>query len=248
MAGTTFASRSYRDLAIVLRTHNLGEADRIITCLTAFNGVVRGVAKGVRRTSSKFGAALEPFMVADVQFVHGRSLEIISQAQGRFAYGPVIAADFEAYTAASVMAEAAERLAENDAESSRRQFDLLHGACGALARGDRAPDLIMGSYLLRALSAAGWQVTWSACVACGAPGAQAGFHAAAGGPVCADCRPPGTRTLSGGAPELLHALQHGLWDRTDGLAPDLKHEAIGVVIDYAQHHLERRFKSLKAAL
>lgn len=255
MAGSTFASRSYRDLGLVLRTQKLGEADRIITVLTSVHGLVRAVAKGVRRTQSKFGATLEPFMVADVQFVHGRSLDIITQAASRSTYGAMIVADYEKYTAASAMAEAAERLAEHETEAPARhtaarrapQFDLLHGALSALARGVHAPDLVLSSYLLRALGSAGWAVTWSSCVACGEPGPHAGFHPGAGGPVCPACRPPGTRTLSAGTPELLHALQHGQWSRTADVSADLRHEAVAVATDYAQHHLERRLTSLRLA-
>ncbi|NLS10109.1 DNA repair protein RecO [Nesterenkonia sp. MY13] len=246
MAGSTFASRSYRDIAIVLRTQKLGEADRIITLMTAFHGLIRGVAKGVRRTSSKFGATLEPFMVADVQLVHGRSLDIITQAQGRSSYGTMIAADYEKYTAASAMSEAAERLTDTGETADRSQFDLLHGALSALARGVHAPDLVLGSYLLRAMSTAGWAVTWSSCVACGKPGAHTGFHAPTGGPVCQDCRPPGTRNLTAGIAEFLHALQHGQWEKTTEATADLRHEAVAVVTDYAQHHLERRLTSLGA--
>ena len=77
---SSFAARSYRDDAVVLRTHKLGEADRIITLLTKHHGQVRAVAKGVRRTSSRFGARLEPFMVADLQLVSGRTLDIVTQA------------------------------------------------------------------------------------------------------------------------------------------------------------------------
>lgn len=247
MAASNFASRSYRDLGIVVRTQKLGEADRIITVLTAFHGLVRAVAKGVRRTQSKFGATLEPFMVADVQFVHGRSLDIITQAVGRSSYGTMIAADYEKYTAASVMAETAERLTDTQDGSDRRQFDLLHGALSALARGVHTPDLVLGSYLLRAMGAAGWAVTWSACVHCGAPGSHLGFHPGSGGPVCGDCRPPGTRTISAGTADLLHALQHGQWDQTAGSSADLRHEAVAVATDYAQHHLERRLTSLRLA-
>ncbi|NDK30685.1 DNA repair protein RecO [Nesterenkonia haasae] len=246
MAGSTFASRSYRDIGIVLRTQKLGEADRIITVLTAFNGLVRAVAKGVRRTSSKFGATLEPFMVADVQFVHGRNLDIITQAQGRSSYGTMIAADYDKYTVASAMSEVAERLTDTGHSAERSQFDLLHGAYSALARGVHSPDLVLGSYLLRSLSEAGWAVTWTACVNCGEPGSHTGFHAGSGGPVCSACRPPGTRTLPAGTAELLHALQHGHWKATGEAAPDIRHEAVGVVTDYAQHHLERRLTSLRA--
>ena len=67
----------YRDEAVVLRTHKLGEADRIVTLLTRRHGKVRAVAKGVRRTGSKFGARLEPFMVADLQLYEGRTLDVV---------------------------------------------------------------------------------------------------------------------------------------------------------------------------
>ena len=68
---------TYRDEAVILRTHKLGEADRIVTLLTRYHGQVRAVAKGVRRTASKFGSRLEPFMVADIQFYEGRNLDTV---------------------------------------------------------------------------------------------------------------------------------------------------------------------------
>jgi len=78
----------YRDEAIVLRTHKLGEADRIITLLTRHHGRVRAVAKGVRRTTSKFGSRLEPFTHVDLQLAEGRSLDIITQADTLAHRGP----------------------------------------------------------------------------------------------------------------------------------------------------------------
>ena len=71
----------YRDEAVVLRTHTLGEADRIITLLTKEHGRIRAVAKGIRRTKSRFGARLEPFMVVDVQCYEGRNLDTVTQAE-----------------------------------------------------------------------------------------------------------------------------------------------------------------------
>ncbi|MCF8540450.1 MAG: DNA repair protein RecO, partial [Aurantimicrobium sp.] len=95
----------YRDEGVILRTHKLGEADRILTVLTRNHGKVRAVAKGVRRTASKFGARLEPFMVADLQFYEGRSLDTVSQAETIASYGVAIAADLDLYRVASVMVE-----------------------------------------------------------------------------------------------------------------------------------------------
>ena len=71
----------YRDEAIVLRTHKLGEADRIVTLLTRRLGKVRAVGKGVRRTTSRFGSRLEPAMHVDVQCYEGRSLDTVTQVE-----------------------------------------------------------------------------------------------------------------------------------------------------------------------
>src|SRR5665811_1527719 len=95
----------YRDEAIVLRTQKLGEADRIITLLTRGNGRVRAVAKGVRRTTSRFGSRLEPFTYVDLQFAEGRSLDVVTQAETLAPYGSKIVSNYERYTAGTVMLE-----------------------------------------------------------------------------------------------------------------------------------------------
>ena len=85
---------TYRDEAVVLRTHKLGEAERIVTMLSRQNGKIRAVAKGVRRTASRFGSRLEPFMVVDLQCYRGRSLDIVNQAESIGSYGAEIVADY----------------------------------------------------------------------------------------------------------------------------------------------------------
>ena len=82
----------YRDDGIVLRTQKLGEADRIITLLSRRTARVRAVAKGVRRTKSRFGARLEPFTHVDLMIYPGRSLDVITQAETMRAYGQPLAA------------------------------------------------------------------------------------------------------------------------------------------------------------
>ena len=124
--------RAYRDDGVVLRTQKLGEADRIITLLTRQNGRVRAVAKGVRRTKSRFGARLEPFTHVDVMIHSGRSLDVIAQAEVIRAYGPPLAADYPKYTAGAAMLETAERLTPVEKEPAIRQFLLLIGGLRAL--------------------------------------------------------------------------------------------------------------------
>jgi DNA repair protein RecO (recombination protein O) len=124
--------QGYRDDGVVLRTQKLGEADRIITLLTRHNGRVRAVARGVRRTKSRFGARLEPFTHVDVMIHPGRSLDVITQAEVIRAYGTRLVGDYPKYTAGTAMLETAERFTPVEKEPAIRQFLLLIGALRAL--------------------------------------------------------------------------------------------------------------------
>ncbi|WP_145010732.1 DNA repair protein RecO [Kocuria salsicia] len=244
MARSTFASRSYSDDAVVLRTYKLGEADRIVILLTSEHGQVRAVAKGVRRTTSRFGARLEPFNVARVQLVHGRTLDIVSQAVGMRSYGERIVADYERYTAAAAMAETAEKLTADDYDTAAQHFRLLTGAFSAVARGLHPPGRILDSYLLRAVSLAGWSPSFMDCARCGAPGPHRSFSAALGGAVCPQCRPPGAAAPSPSTFVLLDGLLRGDWPVVDAADPRTARAAAGLVAAYVQWHMERTVKAL----
>lgn len=233
---------TYRDEAVVLRTHKLGEADRIVTMLSRRHGKVRAVAKGVRRTSSRFGSRLEPFMVADVQLYAGRSLDIVQQAESLGAYGADIAADYDRYTAASAMVEAADRLTH--AEPVPNQYYLLVGALRSLSRGEHAPRGTMDSYLLRSLSLAGWAPSFDDCARCGRPGPHEHFLAQLGGAVCDQCAPAGTPRASGTVLALLRALLAGEWEIVDAAAPRDSAQASGMVAAYVQWTMERGIRAL----
>ena len=97
----------YRDEAIVLLTQRLGEADRIVTMLSKQHGQIRAVAKGVRKTSSRLGARVEPFSHVDLMLASGKSLEIISQAETIYSYGSQLALDYPKWTAGQAMLETA---------------------------------------------------------------------------------------------------------------------------------------------
>jgi DNA repair protein RecO (recombination protein O) len=239
----------YRDEAVVLRTHKLGEADRIVTLLTRQHGKVRAVAKGVRRTGSKFGARLEPFMVADVQLYEGRSLDIVTQAESLGSYGALITADYDSYTAASVMVETADKLTET--EGSLQQYILLVGALRSLSRREHGPALTLDSYLLRAVSMAGWAPSFEDCARCGAVAAdsESGFHSAIvvqlGGVVCDNCAPPGSPRLDRGTISLLSSLLTGDWPHAESTEARTRSQAGGIVAAYTQYHLGRGLRSLE---
>jgi DNA repair protein RecO (recombination protein O) len=232
---------TYRDEAVVLRTHQLGEADRIVTMLGRRSGKIRAVAKGVRRTSSRFGSRLEPFMVVDLQCYEGRSLDVIQQAESIGAYGAPIVTDYAAFTAANVIVETADRLTD---EPSLQQYLLLVGALRALARGDHHPSLVLDSYLLRALSIAGWAPTFGDCAVTGAPGPHTAFVAQLGGMVADEVAPPGAPRLNEETIALLGALLTGDWTVVDATDASTRGRASGVIAAYVQWHLERGLKSL----
>ena len=208
---------TYRDEVVVLRTHKLGEADRIVTMLSRRHGKVRAVAKGVRRTSSRFGARLEPFMVADVQLHQGRSLDIVQQAESLGSYGAPIAADYERYTAAHAMVETADRL--GDAEATPQQYLLLVGGLRTLSQGAHAPRSVLDSYLLRAMALSGWAPALDECARCGTTGPHEWFVGQLGGSVCRDCAPAGSPRIQPDTRSLLRALIAGEWDAVDAAGP-----------------------------
>lgn len=238
----------YRDEAVVLRTYKLGEADRIIVLLTRAHGQVRAVAKGVRRTTSRFGARLEPFSMVDVQLHAGRSLDVVTQVETIEPFAGAICSDYAVFTCASTMVETAERLTLDDGDlgtsESPQQFLLLYGALAALARRRHAAGLVLDSYLLRALALAGWAPSCFDCARCGAPGPHTAFHVQAGGAVCATCRPAGSVEIDAGAMTLLGALLSGHWPVADASGERARAQASGLVSAYLTWHLERRLRSL----
>ena len=113
------------------------------------------------------------------------------------------------------MTETAEKLTDVDGEAGTAQYNLLVGALASLSRGDHTPELILDSYLLRALSTGGWAPSFTGCARCGAAGPHTAFSAPLGGMVCGDCRPPGSPAPAAETVTLLGALLTGDWTTAD---------------------------------
>jgi DNA repair protein RecO (recombination protein O) len=261
----------YRDDGIVLRTQDLGEADRIITVLTRRTGRVRAVGKGVRRTKSRFGARLEPFTHVDLLLYEGRSLDIVTQADSLRAYGEPLASDYPRYTAGVAMLETAERFTPEERQPAQRQFLLLVGGLRALGEGEHGARLVLDAFLLRSLAVAGYAPALEECAVCGSAevsavrgdgeggavkgewggGREAGgggsraFAVAAGGLTCRSCRPAGAATPSAHTVALMGALLRGDWPLADASLPRHQVECSGLVAAYLQWHLEHSIRSLR---
>ncbi|KAA2266064.1 DNA repair protein RecO [Solihabitans fulvus] len=234
----------YRDTGVVLRVQKLGEADRIITLLTRQHGKVRAVAKGVRRTTSRFGARLEPFGHVDVQFYTGRTLDIVTQVETLDAFGVGLVGDYQRYTAACAVLETADRLTAEEGEPVLRLYLLVAGALRALADGERDPSLVLDAFLLRAMAFAGWAPAVVECARCGDPGPHRAFSVQAGGSVCVRCRPAGSASPAADTLTLLGALLHGDWAIAEAVESGARRETSGLVAALLQWHLERQLRSL----
>lgn len=234
----------YRDEAIVLRAQKLGEADRIVTLLTREHGRVRAVARGVRRTSSRIGARLEPFGHVDVQVYEGRSLDTVNQVESLSAYGASLSRDYPRWTAGTAMLETAERLTPEEREPAIPQFALLVGGLRSLAAAEHDPGLTLDAYLLRSVAIAGWSPSFADCARCGEPGPHRSIAIGSGGVVCASCRPAGSAVASAATVTLLAALLSGDWPTAEASQARERREATGLVAAYVHWHLERRLRSL----
>ena len=235
----------YRDEAIVLRTQKLGEADRIITMLTREHGRIRGVAKGVRRTKSKFGARLEPGSHVDIQLYTGRTFDTVTQVESIFNYGEALTEDYSRWTIAGAIMEAAERFTSHEHEPALQEFKLVTGAMRALAENKYDASMILDAYLLRSLAVGGYAPSLVNCSKCDAPGPHRYFSLVGGGSVCADCRPSASATPSPETLKLMSDLISGDWESAMESELRNRREANGLIAAYLQWHLERGLRSLQ---
>ena len=132
---------------MVVRSYDFAEADRIVVLLTRGHGLVRGVAKGVRRSKSRFGSRVQLFVELDVLLYPGRALANITAADTVSYFGAGIIEDYPRYTTACAALEAAERLAV--AENGEDPF-LYDALLTTLRRIQQHPDptLVLDAFLL----------------------------------------------------------------------------------------------------
>src|SRR3954447_10402179 len=160
----------YRDEGVVLRTIKLGEADRIVTIMTLGHGKIRAVAKGVRKTTSKFGARLEPTSRIALQCYKGRELDIVTQAE-TLESNRALREEYALLTHAIPMLEAVDQVAQ-DREPNPALYRMLTGALRALVE-TRSP-LVTPAFFWKLLSLEGFHPMLDGCARCSAsPPAEA---------------------------------------------------------------------------
>jgi DNA repair protein RecO (recombination protein O) len=238
-----------RDRGVALRSYRLGEADRIVVFLTERHGKVRAVAKGVRRTNSKFGARLEPLTHVDLLLWQGRSdLDIVNQAEVLDTYRAV-REDLDRLPRGMAMLEVADQMAQ-ERHPDRGLYTMLVGALGALADRDAASALVAPAFFLKALVLEGAGPVLDECAACGEPDRAVdlvAFDLTAGGALCRAHR--SGRSMSPDALVLMRRiLGGGLASVLSAAPPPGAVEVSELATEAMETHLDRRIRSVRSTV
>ena len=233
----------------MLRTHKLGEADRIITLLTRHHGRVRAVAKGVRKTTSRWGSRLEPFTHVDLQLAVGRSLDIVTQAETIEPFASGLGRDYARYTAGTVMLETADRLVTEEGQPAVQQFLLLVGGLRAMTAATRTPDgAPTRSSTPTCCARWPWPATRRRSATAHGAATRGRTRRSAPRPAerCAPTAGCPARRHPGAARSTCSArCSTGDWDVVAAADPRSLREASGLVSAYLHWHLERGLRSLE---
>ncbi len=234
----------YKEQGVVLRSSKLGEADKIVTVMTQGSGKVRAVAKGIRKTHSRFGARLEPFTHVSLMVYRGRgSLDTVSQAE-ILAPFPALRRDLGLFAAGETMLEAVDKVAEEH-ERNVRLFMLLLTGLRALDAGPADGAAVAESFLLKLLSLSGFHPNLLNCAVCGRPDPER-FASSQGGAVCQDDAEFDAGWASAEALGHLAALGSTGLLESGQISTDttVRRESRALLFGFAEYHLERRMKSL----
>ena len=229
----------YRDQGIVLRTYKLREADRIVVLVTRGRGKVRAVAKGVRRTTSRFGGRLEPGSHVAAQLYEGRELDTVTQVESLDHFRP-IREDLQRVARAQVLLEAVDQVAQ-EGETNPRLYQMLLGALRALSDDD--PALVVAGFLLKLLALEGVRPEVEVCVDCGAEADLVAFDPGSGGLLCGGCR-RGVAVSAEAHRLLVQILGGQLGAALNEPESAATHEVDALAAAALEYHLERRLRSL----
>lgn len=224
---------------MVLRTYKLGEADRIVSFMTERHGKVRAVAKGVRKTKSRFGARLEPMSHVALQLYEGRELDIVTQAES-VDHFRAIRGDLDRLTRGVSMLEAVDQMAQ-EREVNGQLYRMLLGGLRTLAARNSA--LVVAGFYWKLLALEGFRPVTDTCVLCSVTDDLVAFDLHEGGLLCREHR-RGT-ALSPAAVVLLRQILGGrlsaaLDEPMSSATAEVDHLATRAM----EHHLERRLRSI----
>jgi DNA repair protein RecO (recombination protein O) len=247
------AGRGYKTEAVVLRSFRLGEADRVLHLYTLARGRVGAVAKGIRKTKSRFGARLEPLSHVELMLHEGSGelrtvtgVELLRSHHGvreqRYALGVGL-----------VGAEAMLRLF-TEQEANPRAFQALTRFLDLLderpaGTGRAALDPLALSFQLKLLWLSGYLPHLTSCANCGAAAVPLiGYSPSAGGAVCAGCRADALALSPAGIAGIESLLARPLAEAAEvGISDRAARDALAVITSAYEYFGNFRLRTLRSA-
>jgi DNA repair protein RecO (recombination protein O) len=234
-----------RDTGVVLRTYRLGEADRIIVLVTEGHGKVRAVAKGVRKTTSKWGARLEPLSHVTLLLWQGRGeLAVVNQAEV-VDHFPRLRDDLDRVACGLSMLEVVDQLSlEGHADPGL--YRMAVGALRALADERTDPAMVAPAFFLKVLAHEGSEPILHGCAVCGRPDGEVdlvAFDLVEGGTLCRECRRG--RAVSPDALAVVRAILGGSLARVLATPrPACAEEVASLATEAMEVHIDRRLRAV----
>jgi DNA repair protein RecO (recombination protein O) len=248
------AGRGYKSEAVVLRSFRLGEADRVLHLYTLARGRVGAVAKGIRKTKSRFGARLEPLSHVELMLHEGSGeLQTVTGAELLHSHHAVREQRYP-LGVGLVGAEAMLRLFTEQEANPRafqaltRFLDLLD-ELPATKAGRPALDPLALSFQLKLLWLSGYLPHLTSCANCGARDAPLiGYSAAAGGAVCAGCRAEALALSAAGIAGIESLLARPLAEAVEvGIGDRAARDALAVITAAYEYFGNFRLRTLRSA-
>jgi DNA repair protein RecO (recombination protein O) len=236
------ASKSNRDVGVVLRTYKLKEADRIVVFLTANHGKIRGVAKGARKSGSKYSARLEPGSVVDFQWLSSTSeLVRITQVE-TINSNRHLRENLDLFSSSLRMLEAVDVLSQDNTTHG----DLALMTIRALkAMNESKSSAICGAFLFKVLALEGFGPSLDSCFKCNSIENLNNFSIVKGSFFCDDCADPGTILVLEHTLDTIRAIFDG---RLSGVISsevnNISKEVEALAIAMIEYHTGRNLKSL----
>jgi DNA repair protein RecO (recombination protein O) len=243
-------AREYSDLGIVLRSHKLGESDKILRILTREHGKRSAVAKGVRKTTSRFGGRLEPLTCARLFMHRGRSMDTIKQVEIRTSFHE-LREDLDLFVHASAMSELIDSVTDEH-EPHPELFELLLKGLELLRDYPRRAQFIRSFFEFKVLASSGFELMVARCAGCGnaLELEEATFSLRLGGIVCQSClaqrRSELGKLVSVGAPTagmLSWMVSSELGEWPERPSADVVRETDQLMDRVLEYWMEREFRS-----
>lgn len=198
--------------AINLKAYNLSESDKIIVMYSRDKGLIRGVAKGVKKPKSKLGARMDLLVANKLMLYKGKNLDTICQAEALNTFHK-IRSNMDKIFYSLYISEVVSNFGVEDDPCSNEVFDLLYKALEKIASAQNKTEILLAviKFQLKMMIISGFGIELETCLKCGCELKEDNiyFSSKLGGVICAKCNE------SYGIPVIMH---HKLRDFLTALA------------------------------